>query len=123
MNSYGKTRHVWNTGMLQTPGDDLPRGEAQLPGPNDRRDEPGGGLRLPSAQAARAAVATVAREAAERGLPRAWHAAHLAVHGLLHLLGYDHEDKAQALDMEALETDILATLGYPDPYEGQEPED
>ena len=60
---------------------------------------------------------TCAREAAERGIALADHAAHLVVHGLLHLAGYDHEqseDEAEA--MEALETKALARLGIGDPY-------
>ena len=44
------------------------------------------------------------------------HVAHLSVHGVLHLLGYDHQDDAQAQIMEALETAILADLGVPNPY-------
>lgn len=60
---------------------------------------------------------TCAREAAERGIPLADHAAHLIVHGLLHLAGYDHEiSPAAAEAMEALETKALAILGVGDPY-------
>ena len=44
------------------------------------------------------------------------HAAHLVVHGVLHAQGYDHEDDQEAAEMEALETEILATLGIADPY-------
>ena len=44
------------------------------------------------------------------------HYAHLVVHGMLHLQGYDHEHDRQATAMEKLETEILARLGYPDPY-------
>ena len=44
------------------------------------------------------------------------HYAHLVVHGMLHLQGYDHEHDRQAKAMEQLETEILARLGYPDPY-------
>ncbi|MDE2197334.1 MAG: rRNA maturation RNase YbeY [Gammaproteobacteria bacterium] len=58
----------------------------------------------------------VAREAAEQGKSPAAHWAHLTVHGSLHLLGYDHESEAQAAVMEPLETAILRTLGFPDPY-------
>ena len=58
----------------------------------------------------------VAREAAEQHKPLLAHYAHLTVHGTLHLLGYDHEDEAEAGEMEMLETQILATLGFPDPY-------
>ncbi|MCK9986696.1 MAG: putative rRNA maturation factor [Azoarcus sp.] len=61
-------------------------------------------------------VPVVVREAAEQGKPLAAHFAHLIVHGMLHLQGYDHEDSDEAEEMEALETRILAELGYPDPY-------
>jgi probable rRNA maturation factor len=59
---------------------------------------------------------TVVREAAEQGKPLADHLRHLIVHGVLHLLGYDHRTEADAVTMEALETSVLATLGVPDPY-------
>jgi probable rRNA maturation factor len=59
----------------------------------------------------------VAREAAEQGKPLEAHYAHLTVHGVLHLLGYDHETEDEAVEMETLETQILARLGYPDPYQ------
>lgn len=58
----------------------------------------------------------VAREAAEQGKTLTQHCAHLAVHGTLHLMGYDHIDDTEAEDMEALETRLLAQMGYPDPY-------
>jgi probable rRNA maturation factor len=44
------------------------------------------------------------------------HAAHLVVHGVLHLCGHDHENDEQAEEMEAVERDVMARLGYPDPY-------
>ncbi|MGH6884914.1 MAG: rRNA maturation RNase YbeY [Geminicoccales bacterium] len=58
----------------------------------------------------------VAREAAEQDKPAAAHWAHLVVHGTLHLLGYDHTEQNEASVMEALEGEILARLGYCDPY-------
>ncbi len=64
------------------------------------------------------AYETCAREAAEKAVPLEAHAAHLIVHGLLHLAGHDHVDSdAQAEQMEALETAILAKLGIADPYD------
>lgn len=59
---------------------------------------------------------TVAREAEELGKPFAHHFTHLVVHGFLHILGYDHLEEAEALQMEGLETQILARLGVEDPY-------
>lgn len=59
----------------------------------------------------------VAEEAATQGKPPAAHFAHLIVHGMLHLQGFDHETSpAEADRMEAREREILAGLGYPDPY-------
>lgn len=58
----------------------------------------------------------VMREANEQGKPSRDHWAHLTVHGLLHLLGHDHVDIAEAERMEALEQHILAGLGITDPY-------
>ena len=58
----------------------------------------------------------VAREAKEQRKPVVAHYAHLTVHGVLHLLGWDHDDDKEAEAMEQLERDILAELGLPDPY-------
>ena len=60
--------------------------------------------------------AVVAREAAEQGKPLAAHYAHLTVHGMLHLQGRDHDNDEDAQAMEDEEREILAALGYPDPY-------
>lgn len=62
------------------------------------------------------AAETVAAEAASEGKHYRHHLQHLVVHGLLHLLGYDHEDEREAQAMERLEAEILAGLGVPDPY-------
>lgn len=62
------------------------------------------------------AAETVAREADEKRITIAHHVSHLIVHGLLHLLGYDHEDEGQAEHMEMLERSALAALGVADPY-------
>ena len=60
----------------------------------------------------------IAREARAQGKPVRAHYAHLTVHGLLHLRGYDHERLRPAARMEAAERRILASLGFPDPYGG-----
>jgi probable rRNA maturation factor len=62
------------------------------------------------------AMETVAQEAAEQKKPLADHLVHLTVHGVLHLLGYNHLTQAEAAAMESLERSILAELGVPDPY-------
>jgi probable rRNA maturation factor len=90
-------------------------------------DKPTNVLSFPAAPVEKLAVApmigdivlafeTVRREAAEEGKTFDDHSAHLIVHGFLHLLGFDHQDAAEADRMEALETDILAKLGIADPY-------
>jgi len=58
----------------------------------------------------------VEQEAAEQGKTTEAHWAHMVVHGTLHLLGYDHIEDDEAEEMEALETEIMLALGYPDPY-------
>jgi probable rRNA maturation factor len=62
------------------------------------------------------AYGVCAREAAEQGKSLAAHLQHLTTHGVLHLIGYDHEDAAEAEAMEAKERAILAGLGLADPY-------
>ena len=57
------------------------------------------------------------QEAGEQKKSLEEHTAHLIVHGVLHAQGYDHDDDADATEMEQLERDILAALGYPDPYQ------
>jgi probable rRNA maturation factor len=59
---------------------------------------------------------TLEREAAEQGVTLEAHFTHLVVHGFLHILGYDHMTESEALQMEGLETEILAGLGIADPY-------
>jgi probable rRNA maturation factor len=58
----------------------------------------------------------VAREANEQSISRLAHYAHLVVHGMLHLQGYDHETEAEAVTMESIESFIMQRLGYSDPY-------
>ena len=59
---------------------------------------------------------TCAREAEAAGIPLSHHAAHLVVHGVLHLLGLDHAEDAEAEAMERLETNVLASMGVANPY-------
>ena len=60
--------------------------------------------------------AVVAREAAEQGKTRQAHYSHMVVHGVLHAMGWDHENAADAERMEATERALLHTLGFADPY-------
>lgn len=56
------------------------------------------------------------REAAEQNKSLEFHAAHLVIHGVLHAQGYDHESDEEAEEMESMEIEMLATLGFPNPY-------
>ena len=69
------------------------------------------------------AYGVCAREAQAQGKPLAHHLQHLVAHGVLHLLGYDHANDAEAEEMEALERVILAGLGVPDPYGAERGDD
>lgn len=62
------------------------------------------------------AVETIEREARDQGIAPAQHLQHLVVHGLLHLLGYDHETTEEAEQMESIEIAVLHSLGIPNPY-------
>ncbi len=62
----------------------------------------------------------VEREALEQNKPAHAHWAHMVIHGCLHLLGYDHIEDEEAEEMEALERELLAELGLPDPYADHE---
>lgn len=61
-------------------------------------------------------VPVVVQEATEQNKPLTAHWAHLVIHGCLHLLGYDHTDETEAEEMEDLERQFLAEIGFPDPY-------
>ena len=63
-------------------------------------------------------VPVLAREASSQGKTLRAHCAHLVIHGMLHLQGYDHQRRADAARMEARETALLRALRYPDPYGG-----
>jgi probable rRNA maturation factor len=63
---------------------------------------------------------TTRREADDEQRPFDHHLSHLAIHGFLHLIGYDHEKDDDAETMEALEAEVLAQLGIPDPYADRE---
>ena len=104
--------------------------DAEMRGLNNRyrgKDQPTNVLSLPAAPPVVGrlgpplgdivlAAETIRREADDQGLAFGDHLTHLIVHGFLHLLGYDHEEDAEALVMEGLETAILDDLGIADPY-------
>lgn len=87
--------------------------------PSDLPDE----LNLPLLGDIVVCVPVVLREAREQGKTPDAHWAHMTVHGTLHLLGYDHIEEHEAVAMEAMETDILARLDYPCPYQGEHSEE
>ncbi len=66
------------------------------------------------------AAETLAREAADDDVPLTHHLQHLVIHGLLHLMGHDHETEAEAETMEALEIAALAAIGVANPYDDRE---
>ena len=77
---------------------------------------PAAGTALPYLGDVALAHGVCAREAQDQGKPLAHHLTHLVVHGVLHLLGWDHAADTEAEEMEAAERAILAALGVPDPY-------
>jgi probable rRNA maturation factor len=98
------------TNVLSFPAGAIPvaAGPEPLWGGADRNARPLGDIVL--------AAETIAREAEKQGKSLGDHLSHLVVHGLLHLLGEDHEDDDEAEAMEARERTILASLGIADPY-------
>jgi probable rRNA maturation factor len=101
------------TNVLSFSGVDAPRVDNRVP--PDATGQLGEGPPLVLGDVVIARQTTV-READEQGKPLQDHLRHLVVHGMLHLLGYDHQQAAAAEEMERLEVEILATLGVPDPY-------
>ena len=91
------------TNVLSFPAEDMPVADGEA--------KPLGDIVL--------ALGVITGEAAEQGKTLPHHATHLIIHGLLHLLGYDHQDGGAADEMERLETEILKGLGISDPYERQ----
>ena len=101
------------TNVLSWPARDL---SAEVPGGAPEVPEIGSAEEPESLGDIALAYETCAKEAAAAEKPLSDHATHLIVHGLLHLLGYDHLTDPDAARMQALEVRILATLAIPDPY-------
>jgi probable rRNA maturation factor len=101
------------TNVLSWPSEE--RG-AEVAGEDPERPEPGEADDPESLGDIAIAWETCAREAEAQGKPMVDHVTHLVVHGVLHLLGYDHIEDADAAVMERLEVGILASLGVSDPY-------
>lgn len=97
------------TNVLSWPSDErAAENPGEAPEPPDPADPELGDIAI--------AYETCTAEAATANLSLSDHATHLLVHGVLHLLGYDHMDDADAALMERIEVEILATLGVADPY-------
>jgi probable rRNA maturation factor len=110
----------WEITVLLTDDESVRALNAQYRG----KDRPTNVLSFPAPQTAAPhlgdiclAYGVCSEEAQAQGKSLAAHLTHLTAHGVLHLLGYDHETEAEAEDMEGLERAILAGLGLPDPYE------
>lgn len=101
------------TNVLSWPAEDL---SPEEPGGDPLPPEPGEPDDPESLGDIAIAWETCEREAVEQGKTMADHVTHLLVHGVLHLLGHDHIEEADAARMEAAEVRILATLGIADPY-------
>ncbi|MBS0124573.1 rRNA maturation RNase YbeY [Thetidibacter halocola] len=101
------------TNVLSWPDEDL---SAEDPGDTPLPPEPGDPDDPQPLGDIAIAWDTCAREAADQGKPMGDHVTHLLVHGVLHLLGYDHIQDADASLMEGLEVEILGNLGLRDPY-------
>ena len=87
---------------------DKPTNVLSFPSPQSQTNQTLGDIAI--------AYETLIHEAGEENKPFSAHLSHLAIHGFLHLLGYDHESEAEAYAMERLETDILAALNIANPY-------
>lgn len=101
------------TNVLSWPSEER---AADVAGGEPVRPEPGAADDPESLGDIAIAWETCVREAAEQEKPMADHVTHLIVHAVLHLLGHDHVDEADAAVMEGLEVRILASLGVSDPY-------
>lgn len=100
-------------------GIDKPTNVLSFPAPRPGRGSGNGALPHSLGDIA-IAYETMRKEADDESKAFDHHLSHVAVHGFLHLIGYDHETDEDADAMEALETEILAHLGIPDPYAGQQ---
>ena len=96
-------------------GKDAPTNVLSFPAPEPPADLPDDGQPREIGDVI-LAVETLLAEAAAADTPPAHHFQHLLIHGVLHLIGYDHQTDAEAQAMEALETTLLARLGIADPY-------
>ena len=123
----GEERIEWGVTVLLTDDASIQSLNARFRG----KDQPTNVLSFPAPETAAPhlgdialACGVCAREAEVQGKSLQHHLMHLTAHGVLHLLGYDHETDAEAEEMEGMERAILATLGVPDPYAepGAQPE-
>jgi probable rRNA maturation factor len=108
--------HATNVLTFQYPGDPVHQNVNNLQNSHRVQNEDQGLISSPAQADVLICLAVVQAEAAEQNKPVHHHLAHLVIHGTLHAQGWDHQSDLEAQEMEALETQLLARFGIPDPY-------
>jgi len=108
--------HATNVLTFQYPGDPVHQNANNLQNSHKVQNEDQDLISSPAQADVLICLAVVQAEAAEQNKPVHHHLAHLVIHGTLHAQGWDHQTDLEAQEMEALETQLLARFGIPDPY-------
>ena len=108
--------HATNVLTFQYPGDPVHQNVNNLQNSHKVQNEDQDLISSPAQADVLICLAVVQAEAAEQNKPVHHHLAHLVIHGTLHAQGWDHQTDLEAQEMEALETQLLARFGIPDPY-------
>ena len=108
--------HATNVLTFQYPGDPIHHNVNNSHNNHEKKNEDQDLISSPAQADVLICLAVVQAEAAEQNKPVHHHLAHLVIHGTLHAQGWDHQNDLEAQEMEALETQLLARFGIPDPY-------